>query len=355
MPPPDLTRAPRTDPTSIYRARDGLYADDLLIVALAHLDLFSWLAGRGPDGASEAEIAAAFELAPRLTDVMVTLFKAQGLLVESAGRLRLTPVAAEHLVASSPWFLGPYFASLKDRAGAVDLLEVMRTGRPVFWGGRQEAKPDWHAAMEDDAYAERFTAAMDCRGVLLGQAAAAAVDLSNASRLLDIAGGSGIYACAFVARHPHLHASVLEKPPVDAVASRLIAARGFSDRVSVVTADMMAGPLPAGFDAHLWSNVLHDWDIPDVRRLIAASHHALRPGGFFLMHDAFLNDAKDGPLHVAEYSVTLAHATQGRCYGTAEIRGWLEEAGFAHVAYAETAAARGLVIARKSVNEKGRG
>ena len=259
---------------------------------------------------------------------MVTLFKAQGLLVESHGRVRLAEAAEEHLVASSPWFLGPYFASLKERSGAVDLLEVMRTGKPVFWGGRQERKDDWHVAMEDDAYAERFTSAMDCRGVFLGQAAARAVDLSGVSTLLDIAGGSGIYACAFVARHPHLSAAVLEKPPVDAMATRMIAKRGFAERVSVITADMLAEPLPRGFDAHLWSNVLHDWDIPDVEKLLAASFAALPPRGMFIMHDAFLNEAKDGPLHVAEYSVTLAHATQGRCYGTGEMRGWLGEAGF---------------------------
>jgi hypothetical protein len=28
---------PSTDPTQLLRARDGLYADDLLIVAVAHL------------------------------------------------------------------------------------------------------------------------------------------------------------------------------------------------------------------------------------------------------------------------------------------------------------------------------
>ena len=133
-----------------------------------------------------------------------------------------------------------------------------------------------------------------------------------------------------MARHPHLSAAVLEKPPVDAMATRMIAKRGFAERVSVITADMLAEPLPRGFDAHLWSNVLHDWDIPDVKKLLAASFAALPPRGMFIMHDAFLNEAKDGPLHVAEYSVTLAHATQGRCYGTGEMRGWLDEAGFEH-------------------------
>ena len=34
----DLFRSPATDPTSIYRYRDGLYAADLLTAAISHLD-----------------------------------------------------------------------------------------------------------------------------------------------------------------------------------------------------------------------------------------------------------------------------------------------------------------------------
>lgn len=348
MPTPDLTATPFTDPTPLYRLRDGLHAADLLIVALVHLDLFSWISSQGPDGTTEKAIVDHFKLAPRMADVLITLLRAQGLLRGApGGPLLLTPLAGEHMVAQSPWCLQPYFAPLHNRPGVLDLLEIMRTGKPVLWGGQQAAQNDWHSAMEDEGFAERFTAVMDCRGALLGPAAARAVDLSGTTRLLDVAGGSGIYACAFAAHHPHLAATVLEKPPVDALATRLIAKRGFSDRVTVVAADMMNDPLPPSYDAHLWSNVLHDWDVPEVLALIRASFDALPPGGLFIMHDAFLNDTKDGPLHVAEYSVTLAHATQGRCYGTVEMRDWLTAIGFHDVAYRDTAAARGVLTARK--------
>jgi hypothetical protein len=345
----ELTLAAPTDPSDLYRLRDGLHAADLLIVALVHLDLFSWLSSRGTRGASEQEMAAHHGLDSRLTDVMVTLFRSQGLLrVDLHGALHLTPLASDHLVEASPWCLAPYFAPLRDRPGVLDMLVVLRTGKPVLWRGQKAAlQDDWHSAMEDETFATRFTAVMDCRGVLLGPAAARALDLGGVGRLLDVAGGSGIYACAFAAHHPHLRATVLEKPPVDALATQLIARRGFSDRIDVVASDMMTQPLPGGHDAHLWSNVLHDWNVPEVKRLIGASHEALPSGGLFIMHDAFLNDAKDGPLHVAEYSVTLAHATQGRCYGTGEMRGWLSEAGFVAIAYRDTAAARGVLTARK--------
>ena len=86
---------------------------------------------------------------------------------------------------------------------------------------------------------------------------------------------------------------------------------------------MLAGPLPAGADAHLYSNVLHDWDEPVVRQLVGKSFDALPPGGLIVIHDAFLNAAKNGPLHVAEYSVLLMHASQGRCYATSEYEAML--------------------------------
>ena len=171
--------------------------------------------------------------------------------------------------------------------------------------------------------------------------------MSGCRRLLDIAGGSGIYACSMVAHNPWLEATVLEKAPVDGIARKAIANRGFSDRVDVVAGDMLTDPLPATCDVHLFSNVLHDWDVPIVRQLLAASFAALPAGGSLIIHDAFLNDDKSGPAHVAEYSVLLMHSTQGRCYGTGELAEWLAEAGFGSVRHQDTAAARGIMTAEK--------
>src|SRR6185436_8389977 len=39
----ELVLQPQTDPTQVYRYRDGLYAEDMLIVGLVWLDLFTWL------------------------------------------------------------------------------------------------------------------------------------------------------------------------------------------------------------------------------------------------------------------------------------------------------------------------
>jgi cyclopropane fatty-acyl-phospholipid synthase-like methyltransferase len=228
-----------------------------------------------------------------------------------------------------------------------DLLDVLRTGRTANWGSVQSAQ-DWHRSMETPEFADSFTAAMDCRGVFLAQALAKKLDLTRHRHLLDVAGGSGIYSCALAAQNSHLHATVLEKPPVDRIAARAIERRGFSDRVTVIARDMLTAEFPTGADVHLFSNVLHDWGVPDVEKLIAKSAAMLPSGGLFVMHDAFLNEDKTGPLHVAEYSVLLMHSTQGRCYGTAEMRDWLEAAGFYDVRYEDTAAARGVLTALRA-------
>jgi predicted O-methyltransferase YrrM len=339
----DLRTVPQTDPVDIYRVRDGIYASDMLLAAIVHLDLFSWLQA---NPATTADVCRAFQTAPRPTDVMLTLFAAMGLVDVRQDVFHLTPLAREHLVKTSPWFLGPYYESLKERPVALDLLKVLRTAKPANWGSQKDGQ-DWHLAMETEAFAAQFTAAMDCRGVYLAQAVAKSIDVSHRRQLLDIAGGSGVYACSLVTHYPQLAATVFEKPPVDTIAARAIANRGCSAKVKVTAGDMLDDPLPRDADVHLYSNVLHDWDEPVVRQLIVKSFDALPPGGLVVIHDAFLNAAKDGPLHVAEYSVLLMHSSEGRCYSTREMEHYLTDAGFRETSYRDTAAARGVMTATK--------
>ena len=342
-PPLDLTRTPQTDPLEIYRYRDGLYAADLLTAAVCEFDFFTWLAAHPAD---KATICRDLGLQERPVDVMLTLFAADGFVRCESGVFSPTLLAREHLVSSSPFFLGPYYASLKDRPVAKDFAIILRTGRPANWGSFKHEKA-WSHAMLGEEFATTFTAAMDCRGFYLGPAMARAIDARGHTRLLDIAGGSGIYACAMVAQHPALVAAVFERPPVDEIARTMIRKRGYTDRVTVVAGDMFAHPLPTGFDLHLYSNVLHDWDADQVRPLLAASFRARESGGMLAVHDAHVNAAKTGPLPVAKYSALLMAVTEGKCYSTAEMAALLAEAGFRDIRFVSTVADRSVMTARK--------
>lgn len=337
-----LLEEPVTDPLPLYRYRDGIAAVDLLAAAIAHLDLFTWLADHP---STLGAICAQFGLHPRPADVMMTLFTAQGLITQSGGVFHLTIRAREHLVASSIYNLAPYYASMKDRQPTLDMLTVLKTGKPANWGSYDPQA--WAQAMERPDFAAQFTAAMDCRGVLLGPALAKRLDLADSKSVLDLAGGSGIYSCALAARHAHIQATVLEKPPVDGIAARAIEKQGCAERVKVTAGDIFAPELPKGFDVHLWSNVLHDWDEPAVRALLAKSAAALPRSGLVVVHDAFISAKKDGPLHIAEYSALLMNITEGKCYSIGEMRTYLSEAGFEWEDHQPTAVGRSFIVARK--------
>jgi predicted O-methyltransferase YrrM len=336
-----------TDPFRLLRYRDGQYAADLLATALLHFDLFSWMQERVT--VDTALIREEFALAERPTDVLLTLLRAQELIqTHGDGRHELTAVAREYLVASSPWFLGPYYEPLRESPMVRNLLSVLRTGRPANWHA-QEDRGNWHEAMRDEKFALAFTAVMNCRGLALGQALAQAVrsQLVGRSRLLDVGGGSGVYAAALVKLVPGLAATVLEKAPVDAVARGSLQEWGLADRVEVVVGDMLSDPWPVDGDVHLISNVLHDWDTAEVTTILQRSAETLAPGGMLIIHDAFLNDAKTGPLPVAEYSVLLMHGTSGRCYSAAEYGAILERVGMKPGTYQPTVADRGFLTASK--------
>ncbi len=339
----DLTASPKSDPLRAYRYRDGIYAGDLILTAIVHLDLFTWL---GANPSTKQAIQDHYQFAERPLDVLLTLCAANGFIALQNGIYQITASAREHLSNGSPWNLTPYYASLKDRPIAKDFLEVLRTDKPAVWGSGPE-KLDWHRAMETEEFSRSFTAAMDCRGIFLSQALAKRTDLSGYSRLLDIGGGSGIYACTFCAHYPNLEATVYEQSPVDRIAQRGIEERGYTGRVTVATGDLHKDELPTDCDVHLYSNVLHDWGLKEVRHLLALSFRTLKPGGTLIIHDAFINPGKNGPLAVAEYSAMLMHSTQGKCYSFGEYSELLSEAGFIPGTYRDTAADRGFMTGKK--------
>ena len=345
MPIPALTTPATTDPSTLYRYRDGIYAADLITAAIVHFDFFTGLADQP---ATLDDICERFGFAPRPADVLLTLATAAGLTHHVEGRYSVTDVAREHIVAGSPFYLAPYFASLAERPVVSDFARVLRTGQPAHWGAVEEGH-DWHRAMEDETFARGFTDAMDCRGLLLAQALVAHIDLTGRRKLLDIGGGSGIYACVLAAHHPGLRAVVFDKSPVDRIASRLIAERECEAQVDVRPGSFFdEAEWPDDCDVHLFSNVLHDWGSADVERLLEISFRRLPPGGLLVIHEAFINADKTGPLPVAEYSAILMHSTQGKCYATSEYERILDQLGFIAITCTDTIVDRGVMTARKA-------
>jgi 2-polyprenyl-3-methyl-5-hydroxy-6-metoxy-1,4-benzoquinol methylase len=333
---------PTTDPGIILQLRDRQYAAELIATALEHFDLFSWLSER--EGISPQEIASQLGVAERPLDVLLTLCRAYGF-VEGVELVRLTELGREHLVKSSPWFLGPYFSPIRDTPIVESFLKVLKTGKPANWQAK-DSGGDWHESMKDPGFAQEFLQLMNCRGLLFGQKLAEGLGplLGERTRLLDVGGGSGIYSATMCSAHPQVSAVVLEQEPVDEIVRAEIARHGLSACVEVVTGDMFEDRWPEA-EIVLLSNVLHDWDVAEIEMIVKKAAEALTPGGLLVIHDAFIADDKSGPVEVAEYSALLMNITQGKCYSAAEYAALMEPLGFDAGEYYESVSHRGWMTA----------
>ena len=74
----------------------------------------------------------------------------------------------------------------------------------------------------------------------------------------------------------------------------------------------------------------------------------LNPGGLLIIHDAFINAEKTGPLHVAEYSALLMQITEGKCYSIREMQSLLAATGFDWMEHQSTEVGRGYILARRA-------
>ncbi len=319
---------PAVDPTPIFEHFRGNYGTELLAAAVSAFDVFGRLAN-GPQ--PQVDFQRELGLANRPAAVLFTALKAMGLLsTDGSSRLQLTALSREHLVPGSRFDVSGYIRLAADSPGVQEMILRLKTNRPAGATDDKGAafifREGIESAMEREASARFLTLALAGRAQNVAPYLARAVNLRDARVLLDVGGGTGIYSIACLQANPHLRAIVWDRPEVLRVAREFAEAHGVADRMEFLSGDMFVDAVPAA-DVALLSNVLHDWDVPECRKLIQRCAAALNPGGQLLIHDVFLNDALDGPLPVALYSAALFTITEGRAYSAAEYRGWLTEAG----------------------------
>lgn len=321
-------KTPTTDPTSIFEHYRGSYGSELLTVAAAHLKVFEILS---PAPLTFDELGRRLGLQPRPLVVLTCALLAMKLLAkDAAGRFVLTDMSREHLLPNTAFDVSAYVGLAAESPGVLAMLERLRTNRPA--GAEPEAdgtafiyREGVESAMEREASARHLTLSLAGRAKNVAPVLAQNYPLSDAEVLVDVGGGSGIYSIAWLLRHPNLRAIVFDRPEVLKVAEEFAREFNVADRLQLAPGDMFADEIPRG-DVLLLSNILHDWDVPECRTLVARCAAALPTGGRLLIHDVFLSDELDGPLPIALYSAALFTLTEGRAYSAGEYREMLAAA-----------------------------
>jgi hypothetical protein len=148
----------------------------------------------------------------------------------------------------------------------VDLLDAVRTGEVVY--PHRYGRDFWQDLAERPDLQRSFDAKMTRRyGVFAGQIAER-YPWSRYEHVMDVGGGNGTLMREVLARHPGVHATVLDQPATAQAARDGFAEDGVAGRGSAVAGSFFE-PLPAGADAYVLSDILHDWDDADAAAILA--------------------------------------------------------------------------------------
>jgi len=162
---------------------------------------------------------------------------------------------------------------------------------------------------------------------------AAQINLRGVKTLLDLGGGPGTYAMAFLAKNPALRATVCDRPAALDVSREIASTHKSGPRLSYLPLDVMTEDIPGTYDVIWYSNVLHIYSPKDNQALFRRALASLNPGGRLLIQDAFLHD-RDGlfPEEASLFAVSMLLFTEGgNTYSTTDTKAWLTDAGFERI------------------------
>jgi hypothetical protein len=149
-----------------------------------------------------------------------------------------------------------------DRYSWSGLADSVRTGQPAFEQVHGQSVWDYMAGNQDTSRV--FNNAMTSASNQMIKPVVAAYDFSRFGTVVDVGGGHGALLAEVLRANPGVRGILYDQPDVVAGASF----GDVADRVEVVGGSFFDS-VPAGGDAYLLSNVIHDWNDEQSRSILA--------------------------------------------------------------------------------------
>ncbi|MFC0540535.1 methyltransferase [Kutzneria chonburiensis] len=244
------------------------------------------LAEHAADGATADQLAAdtgaSAPILRRLLDHLVTI----GVFTLDDSRYR-------------PTSLGSQLSDVKplldiNRAGGradlafVELLHTITTGASAYT--HRYGREFWADLDAQPSLRQSFDAQMAWRFVDHAGQIAASFPWGRFTSVVDAGGGDGNLLCAILSAHPGVRGTVVDLAPTTAPALARFAAAGIADRGTAVVGSFF-DPLPAGADAYVLSDILHDWDDSHCRTILSRCRDAAGVDGTIVVIEPLIGHA----------------------------------------------------------------
>ena len=268
---------------TLLQMMTGYWVSQALYVA-AKLGIADLLA----DGPVDCEdLAAATNThAPSLQRVLRALASVGVFTEVSPGSFALTPLA-ELLRTETPGSMSALaimYAEEQYRAWG-EMLHSVRTGEMAF---DHQFGMGYFEYLAQHPEADRvFNEAMTGWTQQLVGAVVDTYDFSPFHTVVDVGGGYGALLATILRNNPGTRGILFEQPHVIASAEEELVAAGVADRCTFVGGDFFV-EVPAGGDAYVLSQILHDWDDERCVAILGQCRRAMPDHGKLLVVELVL-------------------------------------------------------------------
>ena len=308
----------------------------VLFTAL-ELELFKHLSLETPKNAKQIadELNADERALTRLLDALAAL----KLIQKKVEGYTNNPRYHSLLVAGEPDFVG-------------DLLHISHLWEP--WSRLTEivknGKPDVLETIneKDDVWIRDFTNSTLWKSKIHAEPIVNLIDLRRVKKVLDLACGAGHYTVEFLRQNPNLQPVVFDYPRVINLTHEHIREAGMEEKVEFLSGDVMTDDIGSGYDLVFISNLIHSYSIWDNVRILQRVFDALNRGGWVVINEVIIDDARTSPTHSALFSLNmLLNTASGDCYTETDIWIMLRESWFSSIKSIKTDFETTLMMGRK--------
>ena len=295
---PEKTKiAPEITPSKIMQIGMGFWASKAMLTAVK-LDLYTMLA---PQSLSEKQIKEklGFNCSDRHVydwlDTLVSLgfLERKGLLEDA-----VYSNAADtdlFLDKNKKTYMGGILEMADNRLYKYwgDLEEGLRTGQQQNEG---KGNPLGNMEFFSDLYknAEKLHEFMNAMSgiqtgnflVLVDQ-----FDFSKYKSMLDLGGADGWLSIQVCLRHPHIHCTTFDLPPVEPLARQKINGFNLSDRINVASGDLLKDAFPKA-DIITMGNILHGMNEEAKQQMVRKVYDSLPDGGAFIAIENIIDNER---------------------------------------------------------------
>jgi 2-polyprenyl-3-methyl-5-hydroxy-6-metoxy-1,4-benzoquinol methylase len=304
----------------------GMLAYQALSTAV-RLDIFNCLANKP---ASPAELSAILGTDEPGLQRLLQALEAIGYVEEQNGRYHNSSMTKK-------WFLNGNQIDMKAAVTTWDTFvhdlwpnsaQIIRSGqRPFNFYEYTAATPgltDAHQRM------------MMGNAQLVGPDIVKKVNLpENATRLLDVGGGHGMFSIFFCRAHPWLQATIIDDETALETARENVAAYDLDVRISLQADDLWQANWGEDNDLILLFNLLHHFDLDTCGKLLRKAHAALGPGGQVAIFDQVEGNISGSAANAIVRLVALMYYlfAGGRAFTRKDLESVLYDAGFQNLQF----------------------